>query len=193
MGHEGKFRELQADKLWKETGKIEVGNILRYLVDHPAFEDLDIPHKKWILDQIAILDPASTFFGQYNSEAELLAEPTAGIREGAYAYVKNGANLILYIWDSVALSWGMDGGTPEPISFYYPLLWVMDGVTTTHPIPDGGAENWLLTHVNRVTTGVHHIEIAFEFYPDTREIKIRDGYSFDAGQEIYFDLTFIYN
>jgi hypothetical protein len=81
----------------------------------------------------------------------------------------------------------------EPVSFSYPLLWVMDGVHTTLPIPSGGTENWLLSKVNSVFSGVSNVQMAFKVYPDQKRIEIREGYSFDAGQEILFDLTFIYN
>lgn len=92
-----------------------------------------------------------------------------------------------------ALDLKADTSDLEPVSFYYPLVWLMDGVSTALPIPDGGSEDWLLSKVNGAFMGVSNVVMAFEFYPDEKEIRVKDGYFFESGQKIVFDLIFIYS
>lgn len=122
--HDGKFDKIQVNELLtREQAFILAKSLLRYVELFPITDNLDLVHKKYVDDAIAILDPASTFFGQFESEAALLAEPTVDIRDGSYAFAEVGGTLFQYIWNLETLAWQkVEGEQGEPGTVDLPAL-----------------------------------------------------------------------
>lgn len=114
--HDLKAKAIILERLLRgEAGKILAGNVLEYSDEFPL-DDFDLVYKKWVTDQIALIElGANTFFGYYDTLAELEAQ--TDVPEGGYAYVGTGATFKIYFYDLFAESWkvvqGEKGDTGE--------------------------------------------------------------------------------